>query len=354
MHITNRPFLEMKKNTLTVIAFISSIYAFGQTTFTNTNEPELSDSRNLFVCDSNATNLSFIVGNGVIWNYGSTDTYAGEMRLMEIVTPASTGYASDYPGSTKVVKIENFASTFMSSTSAERISQGYLFESPDFGTVKGKFTNDAENLMLYPFALNNQVIDIFSGNLSFAYQNIPQNPSCTGNSTVKYDGFGTLVQVNNIAVSNVSRIHIIDTTFASIPFIGNTNVIRDQYEYYDLTNSNKTPIFIHSHVKIEAGFPEPLLEIKLVLSAVPGNALAGIENKTNTSIKVFPNPAKNNFSISGISSEAQAVLIDLSGRRTVLNRINTNHYDVSDFAAGVYLLKITNQGKSSTQRLIVE
>jgi len=344
----------MKKHILSIFALSSVLTVFGQTTFTSANEPNLGDSRTLYVCDSNAMNLSFIIGNGVIWNYGSTNTYAGEIRLMEIITPASTGYASDYPGSTKVAKIEGFASTYMSSTSAERISQGYLFESQDFGTIKGKFTNDAENMMIYPFALNGQVIDVFSGNLSFAYQSIPQNPSCTGSSSVTYDGFGTLVQVNNIAVSNVSRIHVVDTTFTTVPFIGNINIIRDQYEYYDLASSNKTPIFIHSNVKIEAGFPEPLLEMSLVLSAVPGNAVAGIENTTNTNIKVYPNPAKNNFTISGISAEATATLVDLSGRATNLTRNNSTEFNVSDFSAGVYLLKVENQGEIFTQRLILE
>jgi hypothetical protein len=344
----------MKNILLLFGASIFSMATFAQTTFTNTNEPSIGETRTLYLCDSNAVDLANITGNGVTWNYSQTDTYAGQTRLLSIVTPSATGYAADFPGATKTAVIQGYISTFMSSTATERISQGYLIESVDLGIVKAKFSNDQENLMTYPFALNGTVNDIFSGNLSFTYNSIPQNPSCTGNSVSKYDGFGTLLQVNNISVPNVSRFHIVDTTFTTIPIIGNSKVIRSQYEYYDLAASNKTPIFIHSHVKIESGFPEPLVDISVVLSAVSGNGVASINENNKNNISIYPNPAKSNFTISGISPDAQVTLIDLGGRSTNLTRSNSNEFNVSDFATGVYMLQILNKGEIFTKRLILE
>lgn len=344
----------MKRILLSLFVLSSAVAAFGQTTFTSSNEPTVGESRTMFLVDSNAMDLAGITGNGVTWNYGSTNTYANETRLMEAVTPASTGFAGDYPGSSIVVKIQDYASTFMSSSTSGRVSQGYLFESADFGTVKGKFTSDQENVMSYPFALSNQVTDVFAGNLSFVYNSIPQNPACTGTSVATYDGFGTLVQVNNIAVSNVARFHIIDTTFTSIPFIGNTQVIRNQYEYYDLAAANKLPIFILSHVKIEAGFPEPLVELRMVLSSVSGTATASIDKNETSTFKVYPNPANDLLSISNLSENAKVSLIDMSGRSIELSQTSNNQFNVANYESGVYVLQIENEGKVSTQRLIIQ
>ncbi len=344
----------MKRILLSLLALSSAFNFFGQTAFTSSNEPTIGETRTMYLVDSNAMDLSNITGNGVTWNYGSTNTYANETRTMEAVTPASTGYASDFPGSTIVVKIQDFASTFMSSSASGRISQGYLFESVDFGTVKAKFTSDQENIMNYPFALNGQVTDVFGGNLSFTYQSIPQNPSCTGNSKVTYDGFGTLVQVNNIAVSNISRVHITDTTFTTIPIIGNTQIIRNQFEYYDLAASNKLPIFVHSRVTIEAGFPAPLAEINMVLSSVPGTATASINENIANDFKVFPNPAYESISIPNLSSSSRVTLVDLNGRTLLLDKSNNDQFNVSQIEAGIYLLKIENDGKVFTERLVIE
>jgi hypothetical protein len=344
----------MKKKLLTTLMVLTAIASFGQTTFTNANEPAIGESRTLFLCDSNAVDFASTIGNGVLWNYGLTNTYAGQTRLLSIMDPSATPYYSDFPGSTTTAEIQDYISTFMSSDPNGRISQGYLIESVDLGVVKAKFSSDAENIMTYPFALNGQVTDIFAGNLSFTYNSIPQNPSCSGNSLSVYDGFGTLIQVNGISVSNISRFHIIDTTYATIPVVGNTLIIRNQFEYYDLAASNKTPIFIHSHVKIESGFPDPLVEMSVVLSSVPGTAVAGMyENKKN-SILVYPNPAKGEVTISNLSADAVVYIVDLSGRTNTLERLTNNQFNLSNFSNGIYVLKIETDGKILTERLILK
>ncbi|MFA7274093.1 MAG: T9SS type A sorting domain-containing protein [Crocinitomicaceae bacterium] len=343
----------MKKIILSLLTVCTGLTAMSQTAFTYTNEPVIGDSRTLFVCDSMAPDYASTTGNGVVWNYGLTPTYSGQTRLLEVLDASTTPYAADFVGATKTVSIESFASTYFSSDAMGRSSQGFYIETTGFGTVKAIYDGDNEKVMNYPMNLNDQVVDLFSGSLSFTFT-VPQNPACAGSAKAVYDGYGTLVQVNNISVSNVARYHIVDTTSADIMFVGNTNIIRNQYEYYDLSSSNKTPIFIYANIKIVSGFTTPLADMSIVLSAVDGNGMAGLEDQSADAFTVYPNPTTGNLCLTNVSPSAKITLTDMSGRIFNVDRTSSNQVDISTLAKGVYTATISQDGTVQQTRIVLQ
>ena len=70
-------------------------------------------------------------------------------------------------------------------------------------------------------------------------------------------------------------------------------------------------------------------------------------------ISMFPNPAYESFSLN-ISEIAEIVIYDLAGRIVKTATHNNNAISVTDLKAGIYLVHIEVEGKTITQKLIVQ
>ncbi|WP_299013171.1 DM13 domain-containing protein [uncultured Polaribacter sp.] len=73
-------------------------------------------------------------------------------------------------------------------------------------------------------------------------------------------------------------------------------------------------------------------------------------------ISVYPNPAKNQIQISNIdSSSAEIRIFNVLGKQVLYQRkITANSVDISNLESGIYLLNITVDSKSKTQKLVVQ
>ena len=76
-----------------------------------------------------------------------------------------------------------------------------------------------------------------------------------------------------------------------------------------------------------------------------------IENVTYSLLKIFPNPVKNSLYISGDTSSYNIKIYSLLGQ-LVMAASNVDEVDVSSFAKGVYLIKISNESSTNTKRFI--
>lgn len=343
----------MNKIILSLIGLVFSSSFFSQN-FTQANEPVIGETKSLFICDSFAVNYAGITGSGVTWDYGNLPAYYGLTKTIDVLNATTTPFAADFPVSTAATRLENFTYTFIKSTATERSSDGYVLEGTDIGDVKAKFSSDAQMLMNYPSAVGASIVDSFAGTLSFVYSGIPQNPACTGISYATYDGIGSLVQPNGVTLTNISRYNFSDTLWTTIPVIGAAQIVRSQYEYYDLSATNHLPVFLHISAKLLSAFPDPLIDATVVLSEVSGPTTASIGENEFVNVKVYPNPAKDILSIDNLPSNASVSLMDLSGRTVSILNTNANSFDVSSLSKGVYILKIKSVNNSITQNVIIE
>lgn len=73
-------------------------------------------------------------------------------------------------------------------------------------------------------------------------------------------------------------------------------------------------------------------------------------------LKVFPNPVKDgNLYITSDKNETKTVVIfDVLGKQVVNTTVNSQPLNVSNLNAGVYIVKITEAGKTATKKLVIE
>jgi len=71
------------------------------------------------------------------------------------------------------------------------------------------------------------------------------------------------------------------------------------------------------------------------------------------SIRIYPNPVQNTFTISGITETSQLLLIDMNGTIRLNRQIRPNEkIDVNTLASGTYMLVISTQNQHFSRKLV--
>lgn len=72
-------------------------------------------------------------------------------------------------------------------------------------------------------------------------------------------------------------------------------------------------------------------------------------------LKMYPNPAKNNLFIeTALNSDINVAIIDVLGKEVINSKVSNNAVNISGLTPGMYIVKITEEGKTSTKKLIIE
>lgn len=175
----------MKKIILS-ISLLSSVISFGQ--FTQANEPVIGDTRTLYLVDSFAPNYATVIGSNVTWDYSQTPRILNQSKQLNVVNPTTTSQASLFTNSTKAIEIPGFTTSYFTSTTTARSSQGFTFIEPTFGAVNAVLGTDNELLMTYPFAVTNNLVDAVAGTINVSLGTF----NCTGTAAAAVDGSGNL------------------------------------------------------------------------------------------------------------------------------------------------------------------
>lgn len=341
------------RKTLLVVGVLSMVnFTFGQS-FTQANEPTIGTSVPMFLVDSFATDYANVVGSNVTWDYSGVGVYPGEIRNIDVVDPATTTYGSQFPNATVAIEIQNLLVSYMSSDVNQRVSHGFVFSEPSFGDVIAKWSTDNAILANYPYANGNNLTDAYSGDLQFDFNGLPMNPSAAGVIYTAVDGQGTMLFANGVSVSNVIRYSLVDTTMANVQFFGDIELVRKQYEYYDLA-SMSTPIFVHSTLTIQPPGGAPIAENTLVLSYYNGYAV-GIEEHTASQVTLYPNPSNGLLTVSGVENNSKINVINTLGQVVYSNEINKQEtLDLNFLSRGVYMISIENETSTITKQFVIK
>ena len=336
----------MKKK-LFIASLIFSSLANAQS-LTSANEPAIGASATMYVCDSNYSNFSATSGTGVTWDFSAITGYSGvPSKVLTVVAPP---LGSPYTTSTKSTVIPGFISSYWTSSSTDRTSQGFIFNEVTIGDVIIQYTSNEEKIMDYPFAVTNTFTDTYVGTLTNATLASSGTP-CSGNIVSTIDGQGTLILPGAITMTTVLRHKIVETTTATISMMPVT-ITRTQYDYYDVNSG--LPVF--SHVSIDIASLVLNTTINLVLSTVQPTVLAGINENSASNFTVYPNPTQGSLTVKGdFSSDASLVVLDQAGRTvSSLNTLlNGSTIDLSSVEKGIYLVVITNNGVKTTKSVSV-
>ena len=336
----------MKKTLLiaTVITFSQGIMA----QITQANEPANGASATMYLCDSNTMKLDAVTGATAVWDYSSLAMYAGETRTIEQLAAATAPNASDFPSSSSAFAIEGLLTTYMTSSTSSRVSQGFVYSEPNLGDIVATWDTDEATMMTYPFALSASVTDNFSGTVAVpGFGDLP----ATGSTTATFDGTGTMMFPSAVTVSGVNRVKTVTNATLST-FIGTVDVDITQYDYYDYATTN-LPIFTLTNVVISGGpLPEPL-ETQLVLSKYPGG-IVGLENNDAIEFAMFPNPANDELTVTGEFNEASMTIVNAVGQVVVSKTIASGEkVNIAELNSGMYIVKIEKDGITTVKNLSV-
>lgn len=344
----------MKKLLLLVSTLLSGL-SFSQS-FDATNEPVIGDTRDFFLCDSFTVNYSAVAGNGVDWDYTEILGIYGETRNVEVIDATTSPFASNFAGATMAITIQNSITSFFNTSAGGRSSQGFLYTEPTFGDVVAAWENDSEITHTYPMAYNASGTDVFDGTLSFDFNGLPQSPTCNGVVYYSVDGQGNLMLPGGNTYANVLRYKLIDTAYTNVFLIGDLEVIRTQFEYYDIAN-DRIPLFIHSTIKIQApGATDPLTEQSIVLCKDMPDFYLGVNETEVVSFGLYPNPTTGLVKIEGEFAGSTSVSVaDLNGRIVyTANDVNTGlEMNLTELEAGIYTVIVSENGNSSQKRLVI-
>lgn len=134
---------------------------------------------------------------------------------------------------------------------------------------------------------------------------------------------------------NGTSIWAIVTTTGNIPSSNNLSI-----RFTNPTNNttNLSVNFRIDDIKL-IGTPIPL--------DVPKNNISGL--------KVFPNPAKNIlYATTDKHITKEIELFDVLGKSVLSTKIINNTIDISSLSKGIYIAKITEEGKTETRKIVIE
>jgi hypothetical protein len=82
----------------------------------------------------------------------------------------------------------------------------------------------------------------------------------------------------------------------------------------------------------------------------------GVKQESISGLNMYPNPVKNgNLYITSNSSEAKSVEIyDILGKQVLNAKVSNNTVNVSNLKGGAYIVKINEEDKTATRKLIIE
>lgn len=140
-------------------------------------------------------------------------------------------------------------------------------------------------------------------------------------------------------------------------FVGQNKA--DGSKLYMVSELN-APVYVPSvstgifKLKFTADYAYCYVNNGVVRNSLPLEASVGIELLANDSFSVFPNPAEDNVTIHGLSTESVIVITDLTGKEVYKNNASNTQETiaVSHLSNGVYIVTVTQNGQSSTQKLV--
>lgn len=191
--------------------------------------------------------------------------------------------------------------------------------------------------------------------------NIGVNARTTGTATV----FGTTAY-------NINETHLIVVSYTLNAAAGddvaklwvnpsNLGAATAPTETATMTNTGGTDLASVSKILIRQGSATDTAEIQLdeirvgtSWAEVTPPATAGLSSNAIEGLKMYPNPLNGNvLHIATTANAATSVQIfDILGKEVLNAQVNNNTVNVAALNAGVYMVKITEEGKTATRKLV--
>ena len=156
------------------------------------------------------------------------------------------------------------------------------------------------------------------------------------------------LNANEIQTTSISAVNIDGDDAA------NTSKISAKIDLTSTPWNKDTKIYLRWTDSNDAGSDGILaidnFEFKATISSLSTQSFEGIEG-----LSVYPNPAKEFINISSATNDKKTVTVyDVLGKQVMATVVSNNVLTVSQLNKGIYILKISESGKTSARKLIIE
>ncbi|NMH27482.1 T9SS type A sorting domain-containing protein [Flavobacterium silvaticum] len=213
------------------------------------------------------------------------------------------------------------------------------------------FSGDGASVGQFPMSYESTSSDVVSGTFVYSGPQGDFNGDFTGTMTSTYDAYGTIDYVleNTETSASVNRLSVVlNLTFGTADFPSAGTLMQTSNYYYDGNG------FWPSIRSVKSHFMVPLLSIDQTTTYLEKStdALLSTPETVANALSVYPNPVKDILRISGISGNIQASIFDVNGRLMLNQQINSNGIDLSSLQNGIYLVKVSDDTGTTTQKVV--
>jgi hypothetical protein len=353
------------KNVVLLLFFLQSIYLNAQPVLTRNNFFFIGDST-LVHTKFDASLLTFSPGSSGVnttWNFSSMDfthpsVYTDTVIFMD---PVGTPYfpsslSADYSGANICYLVKT------DPTSPNNLDYNYCYADTDSLAFIGHWANsggsdlwedhcsDPIRLLSFPISYG----DTFTDSFERFYFDMSGSDGhwITGSNSVTADGYGTLIDPGGNTLTDVLRIHSVESVRDSNALFGITYRTQHNYYWYDMNQ--------HGYVlRLEMGADST--EIISAYYQRQTNIVTAIETSgisLNRS-SIFPNPCNGHFRYDA-PYEAMFAMEIYTEAGQLVKTIQTylhkgvNDLDFTFLSPGMYYLKILNCYQIIEKKLVVD
>lgn len=360
----------MNKTLFAAVLLAGSSAAFAQSTLTAANfNPQLNDAFQTRNCTSPETVSPGLSGAGITWNFSGLVSLAMETNIGKAVTVASTAatvsplyYAAVNANSNMAVTASLAGVVSYSNGSTTKLSNTGVYKS---ATENSYYTDPLDQLQ-YPVTYNTKFSDTYSGYIT--YTGTPIHESGIIYDTC--DGYGSLILPiatgGTTTYANVLRVHSSQTFADSADLFGTGTPTVNEFQTETYTwycpGYHSALLTISNAVGLgsAAGFTFSLVNYaERKISDAGVSSIPGI----GTSLKLYPNPAKNmlniSFDVTG-NENTRVSISDMLGREIaeVANNKMTGaqsiSYNTSSITPGIYQVHVQSAAETITKQIQIQ
>jgi hypothetical protein len=209
------------------------------------------------------------------------------------------------------------------------------------------FLTIVKSNLTYSYYVNAQLDKVSIASLSAFNQNTGMRFGSIGNAEY-FNGFLDDIGIWNRALSycEIQDLYHAQLGSASSFFTESQSAL-DNYTW-PVNNQTYTQSGTYTDTLVNAAGCDSIITLNLTLD------YTGINELSNTSITISPNPINNSFSIAGIENIASLTLKDLNGNLVKTFDIQEKNHSITNVSAGIYFLELRDDNRSHMIRLVKE
>jgi hypothetical protein len=228
--------------------------------------------------------------------------------------------------------------------------------------VSGQLTNFNGILQLVP--LQNQTV-VSSGNTL-----TPQNISIAALNADVNTYESKLISFNNITITGTVLAGVVTPLAAGAVFITNTNynvfdgttngVLRTGFAEADYIGAVIPTVAFNAvalgYDNVTTAVPPVLTPQFIIRNAADFSVTLATAQNDIAGLKIYPNPISNGVLHieSNLNTERTVTLFDVLGKQVLTTTTSNNTINVAALNSGIYIVKITEGGKTATRKLVIK